>query len=398
MLALLQPTLRNNLWKMYAIRLFYWMHFMASVLIPFLRDWGGISFTRIFVLNAWFMFCNFLLEVPTGTVADVFGRKISLVAGSLVAVAGWIVYTSVADFRVFLIGETLIAASMTLMSGADDALVYDSLAQLGEGAAAKRIFARLESFKLAGIITGALSGGFIASRFGLRAPMLLQTVPSGVAALLALSLVEPGKAQVERRLADYGQVLRAGMRHFRGHPVLRVLAFDMILTATLSWLIIWLYQPQLERAGLSIAFFGVVHAGMCIGQILLLSNIERFESWLGSRRRYFFLSALLPGVAYVVLGLTSRPIFVVGAVLLAASFGLSRPPLFASAMNRHIPSEQRATVLSTISMLRTLAVAVVNPIVGWLVDWSMSGALLVVGAAALALATVTRLEEGHLID
>ncbi|HVM96683.1 MAG TPA: MFS transporter, partial [Candidatus Acidoferrales bacterium] len=172
MSAALHPNIGGNLWKMHVVRLFYWMHFMASVLVPFYRDWGHISYTQIFTLNAWFMFCNFLLEVPTGTVADVFGRKTSLILGCFTAVAGWLTYSSTPDFRVFLVGEVLLATSMTLISGADEALIYDTLDHLGRRNEAQRIFGRLESSKLAGIIVGALAGGFIATSFGLRAPML----------------------------------------------------------------------------------------------------------------------------------------------------------------------------------------------------------------------------------
>ena len=71
MIRALARTPANNIWKLYAVRLIFWMHFISAVLIPFYRDWGSISFTQIFFLNAWFMLCNFFLEVPTGTIADV---------------------------------------------------------------------------------------------------------------------------------------------------------------------------------------------------------------------------------------------------------------------------------------------------------------------------------------
>ena len=59
----LARTPANTIWKMYAIQSLYWMHFISSVLIPFFQDWGGLSFTGIMLLNAWFMLWNFLLEI-----------------------------------------------------------------------------------------------------------------------------------------------------------------------------------------------------------------------------------------------------------------------------------------------------------------------------------------------
>jgi len=396
MTRLLRRTLRNNIWKMAAIRLLFWMHFFASVLVPFFRDWGGISYTQIFSLNAWFMFCNFLLEIPTGTVADRYGRRTSLALGSAVAAVGFLVYASFPHFVVFLAAELILAVAFTLMSGADEALVFDTLDGLGERDRAPRVYARLESFKLGGIITGGLLGGVIAHSLGLRMPMLLGVLPALASGLLALSLKEPGSGVGSRPTKSYRQLLGEGLRYFGGHATLRVLALDMVGSISMAWLIIWLYQPQLERVGIGMPLFGIVNAGLCLGQILVLNRIETIEGWLGSRRNYLFASALLPGVGYLILSVTTSAPVAIATIIVIAAVGLSRPVLFISYMNHFIPSPQRATILSTVSMLRTLTVALVNPVAGWLVDLSMPHALAIFGATAIVVAIATRAGEGHL--
>ena len=62
--------LGSNIWKLQAIRLLFYMQFFSAVLVPFFTDWGGISLAQVLYLNAWFFLCNFLFEVPTGSVAD----------------------------------------------------------------------------------------------------------------------------------------------------------------------------------------------------------------------------------------------------------------------------------------------------------------------------------------
>jgi MFS family permease len=398
MMRLLRRTPANNVWKLYVMRLFYWMHFVASVLIPFFRDWGGISFTQIFFLNAWFMLCVFFLEVPTGTVADFWGRRASLTLGCVVGVLGVVVYTSTPDFFVFICGEVLLACSFTLMSGADEALLYDSLIAAEGTHHSRTALARLASSQLAGIVVGAVAGSFIATSFGVRMPMLLQAIPMTCAGIITLTLVEPPRSRAERTATRFRDILRDGVRYFAGHAVLRVLAADMVLVGAIVWLIIWLYQPVLENAGVGLAFFGPVHALMCIGQITVLHNVDRIEAVLGSKRRLLLLGAVAPGAAFVLLGLTTAIPVVVLCILIAASFGLSRTALFSNYMNKHIPSAQRATILSCISMLRTLAIAIVNPIAGFLADWSIGGALLILGAVALGLATLSAVEERHLVE
>ena len=66
---------KSNIWKMYAFRFLISMHFFSAVLIPFFLDYGNISFTKIMLLQSWFAFWSFVLEIPTGTIADYFGRK-----------------------------------------------------------------------------------------------------------------------------------------------------------------------------------------------------------------------------------------------------------------------------------------------------------------------------------
>lgn len=78
----------RNIPLLYAIRILFWSHFFAAVMVAFFTQWGGLKLSHVFYLNAWFMLCSFLLEVPTGTIADFLGRKVSLALGGLVAALG----------------------------------------------------------------------------------------------------------------------------------------------------------------------------------------------------------------------------------------------------------------------------------------------------------------------
>ncbi len=401
--SFLARTPANNIWKMYVIRLLYWMHFVSSVLIPFFRDWGGLSFTGIMLLNAWFMLWNFLLEIPTGTVADVWGRRTSVALAFVVAAAGVLIYVSRPEFMIFLVAEVFLAAAMTLLSGADEALVYDSLKESAGldqktlDRQAQTVIARLESFKLGGILIGALFGSLIAKHYGLTMPFKAWLAPLAVGGILALTLHEPRhRRQNSDRDEAYSQVLLAGVRYFIDHAVLRLLALDMIVIAALSFMIIWTYQPLLEASGVDLVYFGTVHAAMVVGQILLLANVARLERLFGSQKRLLLAAPILTGISFIVLGTTQVLPIVVVSIVLVASFGLARAVLFSAHFNRLIPSEKRATVLSTISMFRMVAIAIVNPLVGLGVDHSLAWTAVGLGVAIMVMALVSRVEEKHL--
>ena len=97
----------------------------------------------------------------------------------------------------------------------------------------------------------------------------------------------------------------------------------------------------------------------------------KIERVVGSKRRLIFLSAAITGLMFIIGGLTNFIPIVLIVIVLGGGFGLSRGPLFNSYFNKHIPSEQRATVLSTIAMLETLVLVGVNLVVGVLADWSL---------------------------
>jgi MFS family permease len=372
------------------------MHFFAAVLVPFYTEWGGISLTEVLVLNAWFMFWSFVLEVPTGTVADFLGRKVSLALGSAVGLVGAVVYASAPSLGVFLAAELVMAVAYTLHSGADEALAYDSLAQIGETERAKRTLARLEASKLAGIVVATIAGGFIAARLGLRAPMLAYIVPAGAACLLALLLAEPPARASGASRPTYGRILVEGGRYFLAHRVLLLLTAELAVTNALAWGIIWLFQPLLARSGVPLAGFGLVHAAACLGQIAFLSRVEWAEARLGSRRHLLRLATAAAGVAFITLALTRWAPLVIVAIVAGFTFSLPRIPIFGAYMNRHIPSDKRATVLSVTSMCRTLAIVVVNPVIGLLADWSLSGTMALLGGGLVVLACLSRIEERHL--
>ena len=129
-----------------------------------------------------------------------------------------------------------------------------------------------------------LLGAVVASRFGVRWPMLLRAIPLGLSGLVALTLVEPTRGRNEAAPGEgYLRLLSGGLHHFRSAPELRALAIDQIACATAAWPVIWLYQLQLARVGVPLALFGVVHAAMGLGQIALLSRVAWVRLRFGRR-------------------------------------------------------------------------------------------------------------------
>ena len=162
---------KSNIWKMYVMEIFQNLHFFAGILVPFFTIWGGITFAQIMILQAIFTFSIVLFEVPTGAVADRFGRKTSMFLAGIVGFIGLMVYVLYPSFWIFALGETILGLSATLMSGADQALLYDSLKQSKKEKQSKKIFGRWGTMSLIGLMIAAPIGSLIAKYFGLIFPI-----------------------------------------------------------------------------------------------------------------------------------------------------------------------------------------------------------------------------------
>ena len=79
----MQTKLKTNNYILYLYAFLSKLHFFGSLCVPFYLNRLGISYALMFTIETIFSICIFLFEIPTGIIADKFGRKISLFLGTL---------------------------------------------------------------------------------------------------------------------------------------------------------------------------------------------------------------------------------------------------------------------------------------------------------------------------
>lgn len=383
----------GTVWKYYFFQFLSGFLFFSAVLVPMLTLWGKLALWQVQFLQSWFMLCIFLAEVPTGAVADFFGRKYSLILGGFVTSVAFLIYGLFPRFEVFLLGETLAAIGAALASGADDALLYDALKEAGRENESKKIFSRAHLISLLGIATAAPIGSLIYAKLGINAPMLLSAIPPFLSGFVAWTIVEPAVQSKKSEVKRYWIIIREGFTYFLRHKNLRPLVFDAIAVASAAYFVIWLYQPTLEKIGFPIGAFGFVQAMLVGSEMIIAGSFVVLEKIVGGPKRYFKLTALLTGIAFLVTAAFPSVISVFAFLIIAGGFGLTRLELMNSYINKLIESENRATVLSSISMFRRLALVALNPIVGIVADRSLPGAFVLVGIIPLVVFILSPIEE-----
>ena len=389
---------KNNIKKAHLYRFVHHLHFIGGILIPFYTIWGGLSFVQVMLLQAIFTFSMFLLEIPTGVVADKYGRKVSLALAGVVSTIGFFILASYPKFWVFALAEFTLAISASLTSGADQSLVYDSLREIKKEKTSKKVFGRIDSSGLFALMIAGPIGSLIAQHFGLRAVMFAMMGPTIIFTFIALTFKEPEIGRKVAKKRTYAETFKKGIQTFKNNKELKLLAFDYIAISTLAFFLIWVYQVKLQSLNIDIALFGFVHALIVLVQILILNTFVNFEKIFGGKRKYLLWSAILTGIGFIILALAQTITFTLIGISIAAAFGLTRKPLFQNYMNKHIKSAERSTVLSTVSMFYMLSMAIIDIVLGFFVDLNLTYTLTAIGIMIIAFGIISKIEEDHLID
>lgn len=380
------------------------LQFFGALSVPYFLHRIGLGYGRMFLLEALFSGAMMALEIPTGVVADRWGRKVSLFWGSVLMGLGFLAFGFVRSFGLLAAAEIICALGMTLVSGADSALLHETArSELGdrgpeaEGAMAK-VFSRYHAACAAGLFVsfplGSLfvGSGLMEYRRALGFVFVLTALSFSLAAASILGLKEAARPTKREGFLRHGI---EGCRIVLRTPRLRSFGINYAVISSLTFFMFWFYQSILDREGVPVAWYGIVGAGYNLGATLLLAASPRIRKVLGENRA-LFVSSLLPGLLFLSAGLFRGLGIALAAIFGVTMLKLFRAPLLSASMNSLMDDGHRATALSGISMAERVLIALLYPIVGMAADWSLEACLAGLGILTLAMSFAVRLkDDGH---
>ncbi len=361
-------ALARNLPKSLVLAFFQVFMVFIPIAVPFFQQ-RGLDMQGVLLLQAWFGAVVVLMEVPSGYIADRFGRKRALVAGTLLLGLGFSVLPFANGFVALAIFEALLGIGVSLISGADLALLCDTELALDRaegtpGAVRNLHVAHSASEAIAALLCSALM------LWSVDAVVAAQVFAGWIPFAIAVTLVEP---PVHRALGEdageRGVRMREVLTHMLGgERVLRYTVLALAFWSLTTFYAVWLLQQYWALGGIALVWFGVLWA-LCNA----LSGVAgRFaataEARLGAPA-LLLLVGLLPALGYVAMA--GMP-FVAGLVL-ALGFFVARGlglVVLRDALNSRVPSRFRATANSVASFGFRGASVVTAPLVGGVLDAS----------------------------
>ena len=363
--------------------------FIWGINTLFLLD-AGLSNVEAFGANAFFTAGMVVFEVPTGVVADVWGRRVSYLLGTLTLSAStflyWLLWKMGAPFWSWAIVSMLLGLGFTFFSGAVEAWLVDALRFAGYDGSLETVMGRGQMVTGAAMLGGSVIGGVIAQATNLGVPFLMR-----VGVLVAMFFVaarlmrdlgftpEPS----HRPLRDMRVLFDQSIEYGLNNPPVRWVMLAAPFSAGVGIYAFYAMQPYLLElwgnskaysvAGLAAA---IIAGAQIVGGYLAPLLRRRFRK----RTTVLILATTTSFVTLAALGLTNS--FYVALVLMtvwAMVFAMELP-IRQAYLNDMIPSRQRATVLSFDSLMGSSGGVVIQPALGKIADAYSYSTSLVVGS------------------
>lgn len=342
----------------------------------------GLSFTQIMLLQAIFAATMMVSEIPTGVIADIFRRKHVLFLSNVIVAIGIFMLVFATNFYLFALTEILVGFAVSLNSGAEQALIYDDLLKKGK----EKDFVKIQGHAtfLLGLVMaiGCILSGYL-FEINKVIPIYISSMWVFLGAIIILFFNEEKITITSRKtFNDFKQILVKGFTYTKNHKKVRTIILYSIFFSFFFSITFWAYPVYMEELNIPVRYFGYVFAGMNL--IYALSS--KYAYLYVKATKGFTLISLswvisigfaFSGIIKSILGLFSFS----GEQIIRGV----QPIVTDKYVNKHIPSEMRATIMSYKTLTITFTAMVSKLIFGVLVDnFGIFDARLILGVIMLA--------------
>jgi MFS family permease len=372
----------------------------------FLLD-AGLSNLEAFAANAFFTVGMVLFEVPTGIVADTFGRRVSYLLGTVTLSVSTLLYVLLwqveGPFWQWAVVSVVIGLGYTFFSGAIEAWLVDALAATGYTGAPETVFGRGQVVTGVAMLGGSVGGGFVAQYTSLGVPFVLRGAILLVMFAVALRFMRDvgfTPRRGGRPLTEMRNIASASVDHGWRVPAVKWLMVHSLAVGGVGVYGFYALQPYL------LELYGDPHAYLVAGlsaaivagaQIVGGLAAPRVRGLFRRRTSALIAMAAVTAVALALVGTVRDFWVVIGLVVAWSLLSAASMPIRQAYLNGLIPSSQRATVLSFDSLMTSGGGVWTQPALGRAADlWGYPSSYLVsAGICGLALPLLALSRRQH---
>jgi MFS family permease len=343
---------------------------IAAMWVIFLTQHRGLSLAQASLVDVTFFVAAAFGEVPTGIVADTWGRKTSLTAGTALMSIGILGWTFAPTLPLIMLSYLGMGIGYTFLSGAEDALFYESVQLAGRANDYTRLVGRAGAAVMGALALGSVASGLLAS-INLVLPMLV----CGLSLLIMLGVVVTFKEPQTEEQSDgqprksFGAILRQSFNLMRARPTLLYPMIYLALVPLAAFINETLFlQPQALSLGVPLAGIGVLVMAVQLTNMVGSNWSERITARFGEGRIIYTVPLLILATLSLLAAFQRLPVLVFIAVI-GFFTSVIRPSLLNRIQNE-VTDDVRATIISMQSLMFTVVSAISQPTLGFVADQS----------------------------
>lgn len=336
------------------------MGFTSAIYVTFMGHFGLDLFQQS-VVNVCFFVTMFVMEIPTGVIADLYGRRVSYLISCILTVCGCVVYGCSTTIGGFIVAEVILAVGMTFSSGAFKAWFVDRMKHFGHTERLTKVFARMSYFGACGSIVSAIAGSYLYV-ITPSMPWFACGVVAAVTVLCAYRIKEEYFVSGEVSLQSHFSFTRSAVKDFRRYAVESgVFRFVMGMSAAMYVFIAapnMQWQPFLGDIVGEVQKFGFLFFAIRISVMAGAKAAPYLVRNQASEQFVLICTHVGTAVALICSATLQNPWMVVVWFMLH-EFGRGvTSPILDAYLHEHISSHQRATMDSCVSVVRHVAGAI----------------------------------------
>ncbi|MDX2077934.1 MAG: MFS transporter [bacterium] len=326
-----------------------------------------MTFGQLGVVDATAFAFGLFMEVPTGGLSDMLGKRWTLILSMFLNGLGFFIMGAATSIWGIVVGFWFTQTAWAFYSGAADAMAYDSLKTIGEESRYDKVSSFTNSISVFTVGACALIGGWMYN-IDARLPHYAWGFVLFMGFFIALGIKEPPIDTVKFTVKNYLNQLSQGFKQL-ARPELRY--FTPLIFATLGVHYLFTFGLIQPTMATDFGFFAdgqaVIFSIMGFASAGTMLLIPLMRKRISDMRGLVLLALLLAGLYFIA---TTHPNMLIGAVvlILVRSVGGLSSAWASIVVNREIPSEYRATTLSTVALLSKIPYIVTAVIAGALAE------------------------------
>ncbi|MDR3594936.1 MFS transporter [Clostridium sp.] len=362
----INEKLKRNISISYVYNFLLQLNITSAIWVLYL-SFKGMSLIQIGLVESIYHLAGVLFELPTGVIADLYGKKFSVVLGRLVSIISCVFMITSNSFWGFCLAFALSAAAINLNSGAGEALIYDSLKEVGEEEKYKIIWGNLAFVMSLAQGLAVLFGGILADVNFLYA-YIFGTVIQIAALMAAYNFNEPPVHKENNKKQQGNLVLNqliTSVNVLKKTKVVLYLILFSSLVGSLQTTVFFYCQQYFSDMSYSKTVIAIICAISSLIEAVSSKYAYKFEAWLNLKGTLISVSLInifsLMGLAFI------KELALMFFFLTSITGGLAFT-IFSDYINSRIPSEYRATILSFDSLCFSIFMISVFPLFGALAE------------------------------